>query len=97
MDHADQFQRATQLRTRFQESSTRFLLTELQAGLALLNVADTSQIDSFNERRRALAREAYDVVAEQLARISAEPFSIRAEVRDEIQRLHKELGDRLGL
>ena len=92
-DHSDQFAIATQLRSRFYEIEARFLLTELKTGLALLDVADTSQNGAFNERRRALAREAYDVVADRLARIVlAAPIA----ERDEIRRLHQQLGDRLG-
>lgn len=92
-DRSDQFAIATQLRSRFYEIGARFLLTELRTGLALLNVADTSQNGAFNDRRRALAREAYDVVADRLARIV---YAVRIAERDEIRRLHQQLGDRLG-
>lgn len=68
----------------------------VQAGLTLLNVAETSQNGAFNERRRALALEAYEAVAERLTRISAEPMTLTVEERDEIDRLHRLLGDRLG-
>jgi len=95
-DHPDQFELATHLRGRFHEISARFLITELEAGLALLDVADTSQNGGFKERRRALAREAYDVVANRLARIASEPIALTIEERDEIHRLHRQLRDRLG-
>jgi len=52
-EHQDQFELATHLRGRFHEISARFLITELEAGLALLDVADTSQNGGFKERRRA--------------------------------------------
>ena len=95
-DHQDQFAIATQLRGRFHEISARFLFTELAAGLALLDVAETSQIGAFNERRRALALEAYQVVASRLGRIDTDGIPLTVDERDEILRLHEQLGDRLG-
>jgi len=95
-DHGDQFAIATHLRGRFHEISARFLLTELEAGLALLDVAETSRNPAFNERRRALALEAYEVVANRLARASHDATRLTVDERDEIHRLHRHLGDRLG-
>ena len=95
-DHADHFELATQLRGRFHQISARFLLTELRAGLALLDVADTSQNSAFNERRRALALEAYEVVADRLARNSTVPIALTVEEGDEIHRLYHQLRNRLG-
>ena len=95
-DHPDRFERGAQLRDRFREVSARFLRTELEAGLALLDVADTSQNGAVNERRRALAAEAYDVVTERLARASREPIALTDDERDAIQHIHQQLGERLG-
>ena len=95
-DHPDQFEIAACLRDRFHEIGARFLLTELQAGLALLDVADTSHKGAFNERRRSLAPEAYEVVADGLSRISTEDIPLTDAEHDEIDRLHRQLGDRLG-
>jgi len=95
-DHPDQFEIAAQLRHRFYEIGGRFLLTELKAGLALLDVADTSQNGAFNERRRALALEAYEVVADRLARICTDASPLTVAERSRIRRLHRQLGDRLG-
>jgi hypothetical protein len=67
-DHPDQFERGAHLRDRLHELGAQFLLTELQAGLALLDVADTSVSDEASERRRALALETYEVVPDRLAR-----------------------------
>jgi hypothetical protein len=47
-DRPDQFAIGTQLRSRFYEIGARFLLTELKAGHALLDVADTSQNGTLN-------------------------------------------------
>jgi hypothetical protein len=95
-NHPDQFEIAAYLRDRFHEISARFLLTELQAGLALLDVADTSHNGAFNERRRSLVLEAYEVVADRLSRISTEDIPLTDAEHDEIDRLHRQLGDRLG-
>jgi len=84
------------LRGRFHKISAQFLLTELQAGLALLDVADTSQHGAFNARRRALALEAYEVVADRLARVATEPLALTVEEHEEIDRLYQQLGHRLG-
>jgi hypothetical protein len=94
-EHRDPFEAASHLRDRVHEVGARFLFTELHAGLALLDVADTSLSDEDNERRRALALEAYEVVASRLARPSAAVPLTDAE-RDEITHLHQELGKRLG-
>lgn len=95
-DHPDQFEIAAQLRHRFYEIGGRFLLTELKAGLALLDVADTSQNGAFNERRCALALEAYQVVADRIARICTDASPLTVAERSRIRRLHRQLGNRLG-
>jgi hypothetical protein len=94
-EHRDQFKAASQLRARVQRVGAQFLLTELRAGLALLDVADTSLSDEANERRRALALEAYEVVADRLARPSS-AVPLTAGEGDTIRGLHRELGKRLG-
>ena len=73
----------------------QFLLTELHAGLALLDVASTSASDEANARRRALALEAYEVVADRLAR-DPTVLALTDDERATINELHHELGKRLG-
>jgi len=91
----DQSEIATHLKRRVHELGARFLLTELETGLALLDVAETSQNGELNQRRRALALEAHEVVATTLARGSdAVPLTIADHAR--IQHLYQELGKRLG-
>ena len=91
----DQFDKASKLRNRVQQVGAQFLLTELQAGIALLDVADTSESDDANQRRRALALEAYEVVADRLAK-SPTAVPLTDDERDRITRIHQELGKRLG-
>jgi hypothetical protein len=69
------------------------LLTELQVGLALLNASATSRLAETGDRTRALAREAYDVVARYLADPS---LTLSDEERAEIETLYAQLGERLG-
>ena len=94
-EHRDPFEAAAHLRDRVHEVGAQFLFTELHAGLALLDVADTSVSNDDNERRRALALEAYEVVADRLARPNT-AVPLTADERDEITRIHQELGKRLG-
>lgn len=83
------------LKARVHEVGAQFLLTELHAGLTLLKVAGTSASDDGNERRRALALEAYQVVSDRLARdIGTTPLT--DEERAKIMQLHQELGRQLG-
>lgn len=93
--HRDQFEAASHLKARVQEVNAQFLLTELHAGLALLDVAETSASDDANQRRRALALEAYEVVADRLSR-SSTAVPLTDNERAEISQLHRELGARLG-
>ena len=95
--HRDGFTDAARLRERVQEVGAQFLLTEVQAGLALMDVADTSASDDANAHRRALAREAYDVVSDRLSRTGHGAVVLSPEEREEITRLRAELGARLGL
>ena len=95
-DSPDQYEMAMQLKSRVQQVGARFLLTELEAGLALLDVADTSQHGTSNERRRALALEAYEVVTDRLARMGTGAVTLTDAERETIQRLYRELATRLG-
>src|SRR5262245_41712389 len=89
-DQPDQFEMAMHLRGRVHEVGARFLLTELEAGLALLDVADTSQSRESNERRRALALEAYEVVSDRLSRIGADAVPLTDAEQETINRLYRE-------
>ena len=95
-EHHDEFDRAARLTARANEVVSRFLATEVQAGMTLLDTADASQDVAANERRRALALEAYDVVSERLARTGAAALILSDEEREEFVRAHAELGRRLG-
>ena len=94
-EHDDQFDAASQLRARVQEVGAQFLLTELRAGLTLLDVAETSLSDEANVRRRALANEAYEVVADRLAR-DPNVLALSGDERAALAELQQELGKRLG-
>jgi hypothetical protein len=93
--HRHRFEAASHLKARVRELSAQFLLTGLHAGLALLDVAETSASDDANQQRRALALEAYEVVADRLSR-SFTAVPLTADERAEISQLHRELGARLG-
>lgn len=95
-EHPDRFEITSRLKARVHEVGARFLLTELETGLALLDVVDTSQDRESNERRRALALEAYEVVAHRLARTGADALSLTDAERERIGQLREELGKRLG-
>ena len=95
-DSPDQYEMAMHLKSRVQQVGARFLLTELEAGLALLDVADTSQHGTSNERRRALALEAYEVVTDRLARMGTGAVTLTDAEQETIYRLYQELATRLG-
>ena len=95
-DSPNQYEMAIHLKSRVQEVGARFLLTELEAGLALLDVANTSQDGTSNERRRALALEAYEVVTDRLARMGTGGVTLTHAEQETIQRLYRELATRLG-
>ena len=95
-DHRDPFEASSNLRERVHEVGARFLFTEVQAGMALLDVASTSLSQEDNERRRALAVEAYETVIKHLARTGSAAVRLSAEKREEISRACAELGARLG-
>lgn len=94
-DHRDRFELTAHLRARVHEVGAQFLLTEVQTGLTLLDIADTSISHEANERRRALALEAYDVVTDRLAR-NPNVVPLTDDERAVISQLHQELGKRLG-
>jgi len=96
MEHRNPIEQAEHLRERVQEVSAQFLLTEVQAGLALLQIAETSVSDEANMRRRSLAQDAYHVVSDHLARTGHKEVRLSSEEREEISRLCTELGSRLG-
>lgn len=96
-ERPDQFEEASHLRERVNAVGAQFLLTEVEAGLALINLADTSQDDEAIERRRALAHEAYTVVAERLARTGHSAVNLSADEQELLLRAHAELGQRLGV
>ncbi|HEX6031878.1 MAG TPA: hypothetical protein VFY90_10640 [Tepidiformaceae bacterium] len=82
-DHRDQFEATSDLRDRVHKVGAQFLLTE------------TSTSDEANERRGALALEAYEVVADRLAQDPA-VVGLTEEERATISELHQELGKRLN-
>ena len=71
-------------------------MTELRAGLALLDLAETSESPEANARRRALAVEAFEVVADRLARSGDSGVVLTDDQRETILALHHELATRLG-
>ena len=88
--HVDAFRR---IREESRTARVNFLLVELQAGLSFLDTAEASRSDETRARTRALAREAYDVVARHLA---DETLSVGDDERAEIQQQHERLGARLA-
>jgi hypothetical protein len=56
------------LREQTRMAGTRFLLTELETALTLLDVGTSSRRQGTPERTRAEAQEAYDVVMRRLAK-----------------------------
>jgi hypothetical protein len=71
-----------------------FLLAEVHNGLALLDTIEASKDRGADERRRALAREAYGVVAERLARTGDQATVLTDAERDEITPLLEDLRSR---
>jgi len=95
-ERPDRFIESARLRALTHDAGFHFLLTELRAGLALLETAETSHIDDEKERRLALAAEAYDVVADRLARTGPSAPELTDDERRELTTAHHELGRRLG-
>lgn len=91
--HNDSFAAPPGAPARAARAQAHFLLTEVRAGLTFLDVGETSRREGTPERTRARAREAYDVVARHLA---ADDVALTADERDEIARLHADLGARLA-
>jgi hypothetical protein len=90
-----QFDHADTLRARMHDAGLQFLRTELQTAFALLDISDHTATEDAAVRRRALARDAYNVVAGHLAREGVKALDLSAEERDEIGRLLEVLGRRL--
>ena len=95
-ERPDRFETAAHLKARVQQLGVQFLLTELKAGLTLLDVAATSEMQDANERRRALALEAYEVVSSRLGQCGDAALVLTGDTKETISRLHAELGKRLG-
>jgi hypothetical protein len=93
---SDHFIESARLRALTHDAGFHFLMVELRAGLALLETAETSRLDNAKERRLALAAEAYDVVAERLARRGPSAPELSDEERRTLTTAHNELGRRLG-
>jgi len=92
----DELENATKLTAKTNQVGMQFLLTEVQAGMTLLDTVDSSRDDAANSRRRSLALEAYGVVAERLERSGPAALLLSAEEREQIVQAHAELGRRLG-
>lgn len=95
-ERPDRFEAAAHLKARVQQLGVQFLLTELKAGLTLLDVAETSEMSEANDRRRKLALEAYDVVTSRLAQSGDAAIVLTGDTKETINRLHAELAKRLG-
>ena len=93
---SEQFDHATELWAQTHEAGLQFLRTELQTALSLLDIVDHSDTGDSTFRRIALAREAYNVVADHLARHRHKAFELTPEEREEIRKVHDELGRRLN-
>ena len=93
---SEQFDHATELWAQTYQADLQFLRTELQTALSLLDIVDSSDTDDSSVRRTALAREAYNVVADYLARNRRNAFELSREEREQISKLHVELARRLN-
>jgi hypothetical protein len=89
-DHAAEFLR---LQDETRAARLSFLLTELDAGNALLDTVEASRSPESRGRARDLAREAYDQVTRGLASVDA--GALGDAERAEITALHARLGARL--
>ena len=92
---SDPLQRAAQLRADVRRVGAAFLLAELHNGLALLDTIEVSADRDADERRRALAREAYGLVTERLARTGDQAPVLTDAEHDEIAPLLADLRSRL--
>ena len=92
---SDRLHNAEQLGADVRRVGAAFLLTELRNGLALLDAIEASADRGADERRRALALEAYGVVTERLARTGDQAAVLTDAERDEITPLLADLHSRL--
>ena len=92
---SDRLHNAEQLGADVRRVHAAFLLAELRNGLALLDTIEASADRDADERRRALAREAYGVVTERLARTGDQAAVLTDAERDEITPLLADLHSRL--
>lgn len=92
---SDSLHDAEQLGADVRRVGAAFLLAELHNGLALLDTVEVSADRGADERRRALALEAYGVVTERLARTGDQAVVLTDAERDEINPLLADLRSRL--
>ena len=90
-EHSDPIRDARRLVADARRICAEFLLTEAHIGLALLDAIDASADRDQDERRLAVALEAYGVVTERLARTGARAVVLTRAERREITRLLEEL------
>jgi hypothetical protein len=94
-DDSDPLHDAAQLGADVRRLGAVFLLTELRNGLAILDTIDASGDRDADARRRTLARMAYDVVTERLARVDDQAVALTEPERGEITPLLEQLRSRL--
>ena len=92
---SDPLRNAGQLGEDVRRVGAAFLLAEVNNGLALLDTIEVSADRDADERRRALALEAYGVVADRLARTGDQAVVLTDAERDEITPLLADLRSRL--
>jgi hypothetical protein len=92
---SDPLHDAEQLGADVRRVGAAFLLAELHNGLALLDTIEVSADRDADERRRALALEAYGVVTHRLARTGDQAAVLTDAERDEITPLLAALRSRL--
>ena len=93
---SEQFDHATDLWAQTHEAGLQFLRTELRTALSLLDIVDHSDTGDSTFRRTALAHDAYNVVSEYLTRGRRNAFELTPEEREELSKVHEELGRRLN-
>jgi len=95
-EHSDSRRHVGPLDAEVRRLGAEFLLTELHTGLALLDTINASADRHADQRRHALALEAYEVVTERLARTGEHAAVLADSERSEITTLLEELRSRLG-
>src|SRR5215218_5554806 len=90
-ERSDPLHDAGQLGADVHRIGAAFLLAELQNGLAMLDTIEASADRDADERRRAMALAAHDVVTERLARAGEQAVVLTEAERREITRLLGEL------